>query len=127
MESELLTPMGIRSLDPSDPNYQGVFGCGLAHPDQYHRDLSRHQGTAWPWLLGQYCDALINVFGRSSDTVNRIKVAVKPMYDHFMEEDCLGSLSEMFDGNRPHIPRGCPVYSLSVAEAMRWHRWIEKQ
>lgn len=127
VESELLTPMGIRSLEPSDPSYQGVFGCGLAHPDQYHRDLSRHQGTAWPWLLGQYCDALINVFGRSSDTVNRIKVAVKPMYDHFMEEDCLGSLSEMFDGNRPHIPRGCPVYSLSAAEAMRWHRWIEKQ
>ena len=127
VESELLTPMGIRSLEPSDPSYQGVFGCGLAHPDQYHRDLSRHQGTAWPWLLGQYCDALINVFGRSPETVNRVKVAIRPMFDHFMEEDCLGSLSEMFDGNRPHIPRGCPVYSLSVAEAMRWHRWVQKQ
>lgn len=127
VESELLTPMGIRSLESSDRNYQGVFGCGLQHPDQYHRDLCRHQGTAWPWLLGQYCDAVINVFGRSEEIVNRIRLTTQPMFDHFIDEDCLGSLSEMFDGNRPHIPRGCPVYSLSVAEAMRWHRWVQKQ
>lgn len=127
VESELLTSMGVRSLEPSDPNYQGLFGCGLAHPDQYHRDLCRHQGTAWTWMLGQYCDALLNVHGRSEEMINLIKLTIQPLFDHFMEEDCLGSLSEMFDGNRPHIPRGCPVYSLSVAEAMRWHRWVMKQ
>ena len=80
--------MGIRSLESSDKNYQGVFGCGLQHPDQYHRDLCRHQGTAWPWLLGQYCDAVINVFGRSEEIVNRIKLTTQPMFDHFIDEDC---------------------------------------
>ncbi len=127
VEGELLTSMGIRSLSPSDPNYQGVFGCGFPHPDQYHRDLCRHQGTAWPWLLGQYCDALLNVYGPLPETVTRIRLLLQPLFDHFMEEDCLGSISEMFDGNRPHLPRGCPVYSLSVAELMRWHRWVSKQ
>lgn len=127
VESELLIPMGIRSLSASDPSYQGVFGCGFEHPDRYHRDLCRHQGTGWPWLLGHYCDALINAHGRSPETANRIRLTLQPFFDHFMEEDCLGSISEMFDGNRPHLPRGCPVYSISVAEAMRWLRWVIKQ
>lgn len=127
VERELLISMGIRSLSSADPNYQGVFGCGFPHPDQYHRDLCKHQGTSWPWLLGQYCDALLNVYGSLPETLARIRITLQPLWDHFLEEDCLGSMSEMFDGNRPHLPRGCPVYSLSVAEAMRWLRWVEKQ
>lgn len=127
VEGELLISMGIRTLSSADPSYQGVFGCGFPHPDQYHRDLCKHQGTSWPWLFGQYCDALLNVWGSNPETLARIRLLLQPLWDHFVEEDCLGSMSEMFDGDRPHIPRGCPVYSLSVAEAMRWMRWVEKQ
>ncbi len=127
VEEDLLTPMGIRTLSPSDPSYQGIFGCGLEHPDEYHRDLSRHQGTAYPWLLGQYCEALLNVFGPLPETVNRVRLSLQPLFDHVTEEDCLGSISEMFDGSRPQLPRGCPVSALSVAETMRWYRWIQKQ
>jgi 4-alpha-glucanotransferase len=127
VEEELLTPMGVRTLSPSDPSYQGVFGCGLAHPDPYHRDLSRHQGTAYPWLIGQYCDALVNVFGPMPETVNRIRLLWQPIFDHISSEDCLNSISEMFDGNRPQLPRGCPASATAVAEAMRWLRWVIKQ
>jgi 4-alpha-glucanotransferase len=127
VEEELLTPMGVRTLSTSDPSYQGIFGCGLAHPDEYHRDLSRHQGTAYPWWLGQYCDALLNVYGSLPETVNRVRLTLQPLLDHSTEEDCLGSISEMFDGSRPQLPRGCPVSALSVAETMRWLRWIQKQ
>jgi len=127
VEEELLTPMGVRTLAPGDASYQGVFGCGLAHPDQYHRDLSRHQGMAYPWLIGQYCDALLNVQGHNPDTVNRIRLVWQPLFDHSYSEDCLGSLSEMFDGNRPQFPRGCPASAQAVAEAMRWLRWVVKQ
>lgn len=127
VEEELLTPMGLRTLAPSDSSYQGVFGCGLAHPDQYHRDLSRHQGMTYPWLLGQYCDALVNVHGQTPETVNRVRLIWQSLFDHTFSEDCLGSISEMFDGNRPQLPRGCPASASAVAEAMRWLRWVLKQ
>ena len=127
VEEELITPMGVRTLAPSESSYQGVFGCGLAHPDQYHRDLSRHQGMAYPWLLGQYCDALLNINGQTPDTVNRIRLIWQPLFDHTFSEDCLGSITEMFDGNRPQLPRGCPASASAVAEAMRWLRWVLKQ
>jgi len=127
VENELLTPMGIRTLASTDTNYQGIFGCGLTHPDQYHRDLSRHQGMVYPWLLGQYCDALLNIHGGVPETVNRIKIALQPLMEHFMQEEALGGISEMFDGARPHLHRGCPESSLSTAELMRWYRWVAKQ
>lgn len=127
VESELLTPMGIRTLASSDTNYQGIFGCGLTHPDQYHRDLSRHQGMVYPWLLGHYCDALLNIYGGVPETVNRIKITLQPLMEHFMQEESLGGISEMFDGARPHMHRGCPESSLSTAELMRWYRWVAKQ
>lgn len=127
VEQELLTPMGIRTLASSDHNYQGVFGCGLTHPDQYHRDLSRHQGMVYPWLLGHYCDALVNIYGPLPETVNRIKITLQPLFEHFLQEEALGGISEMFDGSRPHLHRGCPESSLSVAELMRWYRWVAKQ
>jgi 4-alpha-glucanotransferase len=123
VENELLTPMGIRSLAPSDPAYQATYGCGFAHADQYHRDLSYHQGMAWPWLLGQYCDALINVFGLEPETTSRIGLIMQPLLSHLTEEGCLGSISEMFDGSRPHLPRGCIAEAASTAEVMRWHAW----
>lgn len=127
VEEELLTPMGVRTLAPTDSSYQGVFGCGFAHPDQYHRDLSRHQGTAYPWLIGHYCDALLNVYGPLPETVNRVRLVWQPIFDHMMSEDCLGSISEMFDGNRPQLPRGGACSAYGVAEAMRWLRWVLKQ
>ena len=123
IEAELLTPMGIRSLGPTDPGYQGMFGCGFAHADQYHRDLSYHQGTVWPWLLGFYCDALVNVYGLTPETTTRISLIIQPLLEHMMDEGCLGSISELFDGSRPHLARGATASAWSVAEMMRWYSW----
>jgi glycogen debranching enzyme len=123
IESELLTPQGIRSLAPGDPAYQGIFGCGFAHADQYHRDLSYHNGMAWPWLIGAYCDAIINVFGAIPETAGRVGLVLQPLLAHLVDEACLGSISEIFDGNRPHLPRGAYAHALAVAETARWLNW----
>ncbi|HEY9758307.1 MAG TPA: amylo-alpha-1,6-glucosidase [Oculatellaceae cyanobacterium] len=123
IESDMLTPMGIRSLGASDPGYQGMFGCGLAHADQYHRDLSYHQGTAWPWLLGFYCDALVNVFGLNPETTSRVSIVLQPLLEHMQDEGCLGSISEIFDGTRPHLARGATASAWSAGEVMRWYSW----
>lgn len=123
VESELLTPMGLRTLSASDSSYQGTFGCGFSHADQYHRDLSYHQGTAWPWLLGAYCDALVNVFGIIPETSTRVSLILQPLFGHMVDEACLGGVSEIFDGNRPHLARGSVAHALATAELMRWHNW----
>jgi 4-alpha-glucanotransferase len=119
VDQELLTPLGLRSLSPTDPGYQGRFGCGFARADQYHRDLSYHQGTVWPWLLGPYCEALLNLHGPLPETYAKIRILLQPLLNHLMEEGCLGSISEIFDGNSPHMPRGCFAQACAVAETMR--------
>lgn len=123
VEAELLTPQGLRSLAATDPAYQGVFGCGFSHADQYHRDLSYHNGTAWPWLLGAYCDAIVNVFGLLPETTSRVGLVLQPLVSHLIEEAGLGTIAEIFDGSRPHLPRGCFAHALAVAETMRWLNW----
>jgi predicted glycogen debranching enzyme len=127
VESVLVTPMGVRTLSPSDSQYQGSYGCGFQHADRYHRDLSYHQGTAWTWLTGTYIEALINVFGSGEDTVARVKLLLQPLTAHLTEEACLGSMSEIFDGSRPHLAKGCPAHAAATAACMRWVGWQLRQ
>jgi 4-alpha-glucanotransferase len=119
VDDELLTPVGLRTLSPQHRSYQGKYGCGLNRPDQYHRDLSYHQGTVWAWLLGPYCQALLNVFGPLPETYAKIKILMQPLVTHLMEEGCLCSISEIFDGNAPHVPHASPAKAWSVGETMR--------
>ena len=123
VESVLVTPMGVRSLSPDDSQYQGSYGCGFQHADRYHRDLSYHQGTAWPWLTGTYIEALINVYGSQPETTSRVKLLLQPLTAHLLEEGCLGSMAEIFDGSRPHLAKGCPAHAAAVAACMRWLAW----
>lgn len=127
VETHLLTPTGLRTLAPEDPQYQGSYGCGFAHADQYHRDLSYHQGTAWTWLLGTYIEAQLNVFGASPELTSRVKILLTPLLAHLTEEACLGNISEIFDGARPHLSRGSPAHAQATAECIRWQAWQLRQ
>lgn len=119
IDRELFTPLGLRSLSPTHPSYQGQYGCGLPHADQYHRNISYHQGCVWPWLMGAYCDALLNVHGPLPETYAKIRILLQPLLNNLMEEGCVGSISEVVDGNAPHIPHGTSARAWSVAETMR--------
>lgn len=111
VRNELLTPYGLRTLSPKDrhyrPKYDGV-------PVQ--RDSAYHQGTVWPWLLGSYIDALVAVEGEAgkSQAVECIRSLARHMH-----EAGIGSLSEIFDGDAPHHPRGTIAQAWSVAEVLR--------
>lgn len=127
VDKELLTPYGLRSLSPLDHNYQGQFGCGLSRCDQYHRDLSYHQGCVWPWLLGHYCEALLNVYGPIPETYAKIQILLQPILHHMNEDVCLGNISELFNGDSPHIARGCIAQAWSVAEILRAVALVSKR
>jgi len=127
VEAELFTPLGLRTVSPEDQSYQGRYGCGFAHADQYHRDISYHQGTAWPWLIGPYLDALVNVYGNGHETKTRVSQILQPLLTHMQQDAGLGTISEIFDGDEPQQARGAFAEAWSVAEVLRWQQWLLKR
>jgi len=113
VERELLTPYGLRSLAPSDPRYSGRYGGGPAE-----RDAVYHQGTVWAWLIGPFVSASLKVRGRSPETVAHARKLLAPLVAH-LQEACVGHVSEIFDGDAPHAPRGAVAQAWSVAELLR--------
>ncbi len=110
-ETQLLTPVGLRTLAPTDPHYRGQITG-----DQHSRDTAYHQGTVWPWLLGAYIDALLRYRGESGRESARGLIA--NMHAHLSEAGA-GTISEIFDGDAPHTPRGCIAQAWSVGEVLR--------
>ena len=117
----MLTPLGLRTLSPRDKNYQGRYGQGLAQADQYHRDLTYHQGTVWPWTLGAYIDALVLAYGETPDTFSKIDESLHGIRKHILSDSGIGYVSEIFDGDAPFLPHGCIARAWSVAELLRVH------
>ncbi len=111
---DLWTPRGLRTLSPHDPRY-----CGRYEGDPRRRDGAYHQGTVWPWLLGPLVDAHLLVYGDRA-AARRL---IEPLREHLFAEAGVGSISEIFDGDAPHAPRGCIAQAWSVAEVFRaWMR-----
>ena len=108
--AHLLTPRGLRTLSPADPRYHGEC-IGNAEA----RDSAYHQGTAWAWLLGPMVDAM-RLVGADAATARAV---VEPLRDHIWLEACVGTVSEIFDGNAPFRPRGAVSQAWSVAEVGR--------
>ncbi|MCC7105401.1 MAG: glycogen debranching enzyme family protein [Chloroflexi bacterium] len=114
VDESLLTPFGLRTLDPTDPAYRPTCSG-----DEWQRDSAYHQGTVWPWLLGPYADALVNVNGLVPETLETLKSRLEPLLNHMWSAACLGSVSEIFDAEPPHTPRGCVAQAWSIAELLR--------
>ena len=112
IERELLTPRGLRTLSPSDPNYIGRYE---GNPGS--RDAAYHQGTVWPWLMGPFITAYIKTFGGKAG--RRFASSWLENFQPHLHEACLGQVSEIFDGDAPHAPRGCIAQAWSVAELLR--------
>lgn len=104
----LLTRHGLRTLDPADPDYRGHYGG-----DAQRRDGAYHQGTVWAWWLGPFARAHFRLHGDAALALSFLE----PMADHLGAAG-LGSLSEIFDGDAPHAPRGCIAQAWSVAEVL---------
>ena len=113
VEEKLLTPVGLRSLSPDDPKYVPVY---IGSP--FERDSAYHQGTVWGWLIGPFVDAFRRCYPNREDRVAEILSGFR---SHMLEAG-VGQISEIFDGDAPHHPRGCPAQAWSVAEVLRVQR-----
>ena len=110
-DKELLTPRGLRTLSPRNPLYKGTY-AGF----QEERDQAYHQGTVWPWLLGPFCEGWLKVFGKQG--VNKVRKLIYGLED-VMNEHGVSTISEIYDGDPPHAPRGSVSQAWSVGEVLR--------
>ncbi len=110
-ESELLTCRGLRTLSPKNPNYKGVY-----RGNQEQRDAAYHQGTVWPWLIGPFAEAYLRLYGEKG--VKKMSKLIKEFED-VMDEHGVSTISEVYDGDPPHLPGGAISQAWSVAEILR--------
>jgi len=115
---ELLTPKGLRSLSPRSYGYRPFY---LGSPED--REISLHNGPARPWLMGFYADAYLRVFGMSGVSyIDRMLIG----FEDEMSQGCIGSLSQLYDGNPPFAGRGAISHATNVAEVLRTLRTLKK-
>jgi len=114
VKERLLTPVGLRTLAPGHPDYKPKYYGNLKA-----RDSAYHQGTVWAWLLGPFIDAWLRVY---PDDIKTARSFLDGLVKH-LDDACIGSVSEIFDGEEPFSPRGCIAQAWSVAEFLRC--WIK--
>jgi predicted glycogen debranching enzyme len=110
VKDRLLTPVGLRSLDPAHPDYRRSY-----HGNLWERDAAYHQGTVWAWLIGPFVDAWLRVHPDDHATARGFLDGLIAHLDEFG----IGSVAEIFDADEPHRPRGCIAQAWSVAELLR--------
>jgi predicted glycogen debranching enzyme len=116
VQEHLLTPVGLRSLSPDEPDYKSRYDGDLRS-----RDAAYHQGTVWPWLIGPFVDAWLRVHPGDLKTARGFLAAFEP----HLHSACIGSISEVFDARAPFYPRGCVAQAWSVAEVLR--AWVKTE
>jgi predicted glycogen debranching enzyme len=114
VQERLLTPVGLRSLAPGEPNFKArYFG------DLRSRDAAYHQGTVWMWLIGPWIDAWLKAHPDDHDGARRFLDGCTGALTSFG----IGTLAEVFDAEPPYSPRGCIAQAWSVAEVLR--SWVK--
>lgn len=113
VQRELLTPYGLRTLARGDPRY-----CRRYEGSPAQRDAAYHQGTVWPWLMGPFLTAYVRVHGHAEAARQQAVAWLMPLQEHLCTAG-LGQVSEIFDAEPPHTPRGCIAQAWSVAEVLR--------
>jgi glycogen debranching enzyme len=113
IELKLITPFGLRTLNPEHPDYKGNY-IGI-----HNKDIAYHNGTSWPWLLGPFVHSFIKLKNYEEYwRTYAYEHFLKTMFDAYGDQ-WDGSIHEIFDGSPPYVPRGCITQAWSVAEILR--------
>jgi predicted glycogen debranching enzyme len=120
VEGHLWTPLGLRSLAPSEPGYSAHYRGNVRE-----RDGAYHQGTVWPWLTAAFVDAFVRARGGREAAKQTAREKFLPSLLRHLDEAGIGHVSEIADGGAPHRPRGCPFQAWSVGELIRAQGLLE--
>ncbi len=122
VRSELLTPFGLRTLSPADPRYEGHYGG-----DGISRDMAYHQGTAWPWLLSHFGEALLKTAPDKNEARRFLHDYVRSFARVHLPMAGVGCVSEIFDGDQPQQPNGCIAQAWSTAALISLYFLISEE
>ena len=116
VEEELFTPFGLRTLAPSHPDFKADYNGG-----QWTRDEAYHQGTAWPFLVGEYYSAYLKVHSFSDEAIAYVHEHIEYLKEHFYHENGIYAISEIFDGGEPALDngKGCIQQAWSVSQLIK--------
>ena len=118
IHQHLLTPRGLRTLSPRNMLYKSNY-----NEDQRSQDLASRNGSAWVWPLMFYVKACFELGGANyTSEAERIVEA----FDEELQTKGVGSLSERFEGDPPHGPRGSVSHATSVAGLLFINDLIKK-
>ena len=113
----LLTSYGLRSLSPDDPAYRGNFTG-----DSFRRDSGYHQGPVWTWPIGGFAEAHYWAYGDRQTALGFLRP-----FEYHLRDGGLGNISEVLEGDPPHLPKGCIAQAWGVAEVLRVWRLLQDQ
>ncbi len=119
VQEKLLTPVGLRTLEPGDSAYRPRFEGSMAD-----RDTSYHQGTVWPWLMGPFIGAYLYAYGETEGAIRFCRGLLNGLAQD-LTSCCLGSLTEVYDAEPPYNPGGCPAQLWSVAQLLMSMRRLQ--
>lgn len=117
VKRELLTPRGLRTLSPRDPRYQGICQGNIQE-----RELAIHQGTVWPWFISFFVESYLKIHKRGG--LPFVKKIIEG-FEEEMSEHCIGTISEMYNGNPPHQGKGAISQAWSVAALIHASKILE--
>lgn len=117
VKRELLTPRGLRTLSPRDPDYQGICQGNIQE-----RELTIHQGTVWPWFISFFVESYIRIHKRGG--LPFVKKIIEG-FEEELTEHCVGTISEMYNGNPPHRGKGAISQAWSVAALIHAYKLLE--
>ena len=115
VRAELLTPVGLRSLARSHPDYKNMY-----EGDLRTRDAAYHQGTVWSWLIGPFIDAWLKAHPADREGARNMLGGL----EQHLRDAGIGSISEVFDAEEPYMPKGCIAQAWGVAELLRCERLL---
>src|SRR5207237_7623142 len=119
VESQLWTPLGLRTLARGEPGYAPRMEGTPAE-----RDAAYHEGTVWPWLAGPFVEAWVRLRGGTREAKREARRRfVTPLCAH-LDDAGIGHVTEVADAEPPHRPRGCPFQAWSLGEALRLDRAV---
>lgn len=114
VEDKLYARCGLRSLSQDHQEYHPIYVGALEK-----RDKAYHQGTAWGFLMGAFITAYMKVHGHNKENAKKAYMLLVPVHQHMSNENCIGSICEIFDGDSPHLGRGCYAQAWSIGEILR--------
>lgn len=119
---KLLTPYGLRTLALDHPDFKPTYGG-----DVWSRDLAYHQGTVWPFLMSEYAEAYLKVYGQNLQSKAHVESLLGLLKNHFYNQDCIGGISEIFDGLEPNQGKGTIQQAWSVSALIRMMYRLQKK